>query len=163
MTGKRPTPLKNEPLVQLDELQELLTANLVATEKLKEAVATAAKNAVKELLEQRQRDFKREEEETTAQGKLTPQECYARMAAEYADVQEKCRIVCDVYSNAIKLAEHLNKTRDSYDAHVRTVDAKLDAIVKKLDKNDSCRIWKFTAICLGLLLLTCIGTALLVA
>ncbi len=52
MTGKRPTPLKNEPLVQLDELQELLSANLVATEKLKEAVATAAKNAVKELLEQ---------------------------------------------------------------------------------------------------------------
>ncbi len=85
------------------------------------------------------------------------------MAAEYADVQEKCRIVCDAYSNAVKLAEHLNKTRDSYDAHVCMVNARLDAIIKRLDKKDSCRIWKFTAIYLGLLILTCIGTALLVA
>lgn len=34
MTSKRPTPLKDEPVTPLDELQELLAANLAATKAL---------------------------------------------------------------------------------------------------------------------------------
>ena len=34
MTNRRSTPLKDEPTVPLDELQELLAANLDAMEKL---------------------------------------------------------------------------------------------------------------------------------
>ena len=107
MTSKRPTPLKDEPVTPLDELQELLAANLEAmealnrnlcghsdmkpvdTEALEKRIATVARNAVKELLEERQRGFEREEEEDRAQGKLTPQECYARMAADFAETLEK--------------------------------------------------------------------------
>lgn len=115
MTNKRPTPLKDEPVASLDELQELLAANLVATEALnrnlcghsgakpidsealKEDIAAAARNAVKELLEQRQRKFEQEEQEAQARGTLTPQECYAKLSADYADVLQKCIIVCDTY------------------------------------------------------------------
>lgn len=65
-------PLKDEPVVPLDDLQELLAANLDAMEKLHkvltdpsgtnqselaETVAAATSNAVRKLLEQRQRNF----------------------------------------------------------------------------------------------------------
>ena len=76
MANRRPTPLKDEPAVPLDELQELLAANLDAMEKLRkillvrsdtnqpemaEAIAAATSNAVRELLEQRQRNFEQED------------------------------------------------------------------------------------------------------
>ena len=100
MTSKRPTPLKDEPVTPLDELQELLAANLAATEALnrnqgghseakpvdrealKERIATAVRNAVKELLEERQRKFEQEEEEAKTRGALTPQECYTKLSAD---------------------------------------------------------------------------------
>jgi len=145
MTSKRPTPLKDEPVTPLDELQELLAANLAATEALsrnlcghsdtealKEAVATAARNAVKELLEERQRNFEWEEEEAGAQGKLTPQECYARMAADYADVLDKYKMVSEAYKYIVGLVKYLNGTREGYDARLRETDTKLDAVIERL-------------------------------
>lgn len=150
MTSKRPTPLKDEPVTPLDELQELLAANLAATEALnrnlcehfgtkpvdtealEKRIATAARNAVKELLEERQRGFEREEEEDRAQGKLTPQECYARMAADYADVLEKHKFVCAAYEYVAGLVKYLNGTREGYDARLRETDAKLDVILERL-------------------------------
>ena len=150
MTSKRPTPLKDEPVTQLDELQDLLAANLEAmealnrslcghsdtkpvdTEVLERRIATAARNAVKELLEERQRGFEREEEEAKAQGKLTPQECYARMAADFAEALEKYKLICDAFGRTVKLTDFLNKTRDSYDTRVRLLDAKLDVLIEML-------------------------------
>lgn len=150
MTSKRPTPLKDEPVTQLDELQDLLAANLAATEALnrnlcghsdtkpidpevlEKRIATAVRNAVKELLEERQRGFEREEEEAKAQGKLTPQECYARMAADFAEALEKYKLICDAFGRTVKLTDFLNKTRDSYDTRVRLLDAKLDALIEML-------------------------------
>lgn len=150
MTSKRPTPLKDEPVIPLDELQELLAANLVATEALsrklcgysdtkpvdtealQKAVAAAARNAVKELLEERQRNFEQEEEEARAQGKLTPQECYARMAADYADVLDKYKMVSEAYKYIVGLVKYLNGTREGYDARLCETDAKLDVILERL-------------------------------
>ncbi len=149
MTSKRPTPLKDEPVTQLDELQDLLAANLEAMEALNRSlcgysdtkpidpealekrIATAARNAVKELLEERQRGFEREEEEDRAQGKLTPQECYARMAADYADVLDKYKMVSEAYKYIVGLVKYLNGTREGYDARLRETDAKLDAILER--------------------------------
>ncbi len=151
MTSKRPTPLKDEPVTPLDELQELLAANLAATEALnrnlcghsgtkaidtealKEAVAAATRNAVKELLEERQRSFEREEEDAKTQGKLTPQECYSRMAADYADVLEKHKFVCAAYEYVVGLVKYLNGTHEGNDARFRGTDAKLNAIIKRLN------------------------------
>lgn len=142
MTSKRPTPLKDEPVTQLDELQELLAANLEAmealnrnlcghsdmkpvdTEALEKRIATVARNAVKELLEERQRGFEREEEEDRAQGKLTPQECYVKLAADYADVLEKCIIVCDTY-------KYIGEATKRQEARSREVEAKLDVLIDK--------------------------------
>lgn len=136
MTSKRPTPLKDEPVAPLDELQDLLVKNIAATNALNktisgstntqpvspETVATAARNAVKELLEQRQRKFEQEEQEAKAQGRLTPQECYAKLAADYADVLQKCIIVCDTYKAVGEVAKR-------QEARSREIGAKLDALI----------------------------------
>lgn len=136
MTSKRPTPLKDEPVAPLDELQDLLMKNIAATNALyktisgctdtqpvsPETVATAVRNAVRELLEQRQRKFEREEQEAKAQGRLTPQECYARLAADYADVLQKCIIVCDTY-------RYIGEAAKRQEARSREVEAKLDALI----------------------------------
>lgn len=136
MTSKRPTPLKDEPVAPLDELQDLLVKNITATNALNktissytdarpvspETVATAARNAVKELLEQRQRKFEREEQEAKTRGVLTPQECYAKLAADYADVLQKCMIVCDTY-------RYISEATKRQEARSREVEAKLDALI----------------------------------
>lgn len=136
MTSKRPTPLKDEPVAPLDELQDLLVKNIAATNALNktisgstntqpvspETVVTAARNAVKELLEQRQRKFEQEEQEAKAQGRLTPQECYAKLAADYADVLQKCIIVCDTYKAVGEAAKR-------QEARSREIGAKLDALI----------------------------------
>lgn len=136
MTSKRPTPLKDEPVAPLDELQDLLMKNIAATNALNktisghtdtqpvspEEIATAARNAVRELLEQRQRKFEQEEQEAKAQGRLTPQECYARLAADYADVLQKCIIVCDTY-------RYIGEAAKRQEARSREVEAKLDALI----------------------------------
>lgn len=71
MISRRPTPLKDEPVASFDELQDLLTENMAVMNTLNktlgnrtdtqavspEEIASAAKNAVRELLEQRQRKF----------------------------------------------------------------------------------------------------------
>ena len=151
MTSKRLTPLKDEPVTQLDELQELLAANIEAmealnrnlcghsdtkpvdTEALEKRIATVARNAVKELLEERQCGFERGEEADRGQGQLTPQECYARMAADYADALEKYKLLCDAFGRTVKLTDFLNKTRDSYDTRVRLLDTKLDTVIERLE------------------------------
>lgn len=145
MTNKRPTPLKDEPVAPLDELQDLLVKNIEATNALNKSVsgytntppvspgtvATAARNAVKELLEERQRKFDQEEQEAKARGALSPQECYASMAA---DVLDKYKIVCDAYGHIVKLIDRLNETRDRYNARTCSVDTKLDTIIGRLDR-----------------------------
>lgn len=136
MTSKRPTPLKDEPVAPLDELQDLLMKNIAATNALNktlggctntqpvspETVATAARNAVKELLEQRQRKFEREEQEAKTRGVLTPQECYAKLAADYADVLQKCMVVCDTY-------RYISEAAKRQEARNREIEAKLDFLV----------------------------------
>lgn len=136
MTGKRPTPLKDEPIVPLDELQDLLIKNTAATDALNktingftntqpvspEEIAMAARNAVKELLEQRQRKFEQEEQDTKARGVLTPQECYAKLSADYADVLQKCIIVCDTY-------KYIEKTARQQEARNCEIEAKLDILI----------------------------------
>lgn len=136
MTGKRPTPLKDEPIVSLDVLQDLLTESIAATNALNrtitnytciqpvspEEIATAARKAVKELLEQRQQKFEQEEQDAKARGALTPQECYAKLSADYADVLQKCIIVCDTY-------KYIGETTRRQEVLSREVEAKLDALI----------------------------------
>ena len=143
MTGKRPIPLKDEPVVTpLDELQELLAANIEAmealnrnlcgrsdtkpvdTEVLEKRTAAAVRNAVKELLEQRQRKFEQEEKDAKARGTLTPQECYAKLSADYADVLQKCIIVCDTY-------KYIEEAAKRQETRSRKLEAKLDALIAK--------------------------------
>ena len=140
MTGKRPIPLKDEPVASLDELQDLLMKSIAATNALNkticnytdaqpvssEAVATATRNAVKELLEQRQRKFEQEEEDAKARGTLTPQECYAKLSADYADVLQKCIIVCDTY-------KYIGEAAKRQETRSRKLEAKLDALIAKQD------------------------------
>lgn len=140
MTSKRPIPLKDEPVASFDELQDLLTENITAMNALNkticnytdaqpvspEAVATAVRNAVKELLEQRQRKFEQEEKDAKARGTLTPQECYAKLSTDYADVLQKCIIVCDTY-------KHIGEAAKRQETRSRELEAKLDALIARQD------------------------------
>lgn len=140
MAGKRPTPLKDEPVASLDELQDLLMKSIAATNALNkticnytdaqpvspEKIATAVRNDIQELLEQRQRKFEREEQEAKAQGRLTPQECYERLSADYADVQRKCIAFCDTY-------KHIGEALKRQEARSRKLETKLDILIAKQD------------------------------
>ena len=140
MTSRRPIPLKDEPVTSFDELQDLLMKNIAATNALNktingytgsqlvgpEEIATEARNAVKELLEQRQRKFEQEEQDARARGALTPQECYAKLSTDYADVLQKCIIVCDTY-------KYIEEAAKRQETRSRRVEAKLDALIAKLD------------------------------
>lgn len=139
MTGRKPIPLKDEPVTSLDELQnqltEIWTAINVLNKNLEvrpgiqsvtpEIVALAAKNAVKDLLEERQRKFEQEDEEAKKQGRLTPQEYYTKMAEDYADVMDKFKIVCEIF----KFIEKVSK--EQY-IHTCKVENKLKAITTQL-------------------------------
>lgn len=140
MANRRPTPLKDEPVASFDELQDLLTENMAVMNTLNktlgnrtdtqavspEEIASAAKNAVRELLEQRQRKFEQEEQEAKARGALTPQECYAKLSADYADVSQKCIIVCDTY-------KYIEEAAKRQETRSRRIEAKLDALIAKQD------------------------------
>lgn len=140
MISRRPTSLKDEPVASFDELQDLLTENMAVMNTLNktlgnrtdtqavspEEIASAAKNAVRELLEQRQRKFEQEEQEAKARGALTPQECYAKLSADYADVLQKCIIVCDTY-------KYIEEAAKRQETRSRRIEAKLDALIAKQD------------------------------
>lgn len=138
MTNKRPTPLKDEPIVPLDELQDLLIKSIAATDALNKAIngytntqpvspekiATAARTAVEKLLEQRQRKFEQEEQDNKARGALSPQECYAKLSADYADMLQKCIIVCDTY-------KYIEEAARRQEARSRKLEARLDGLIAK--------------------------------
>lgn len=140
MTGKRPTPLKDEPVAPLDELQDLLIKSIAATDALNKTIsgcmntqpvspkeiATAVRNAVEELLEQRQRKFEQEEQDAKVRGVLTPQECYAKLSADYADVLQKCIIICDTY-------KYIGEAAKRQEARNCEIEAKLDALIATQD------------------------------
>lgn len=46
---------------------------------------------------ERQRKFEQEEQEAKARGAFTPQECYANLSADYADVLQRSILVCVIY------------------------------------------------------------------
>lgn len=140
MTSKRPIPLKDEPVASLDELQDLLMKSITATNALNktisnytdaqpvspEDIAAAARSAVQELLEQRQRKFEQEEQEAQAHGVLTPQECYVKLSADYADVLQKCIIVCDTY-------KYIGEAAKRQEARSSRIEAKLDVLITQQD------------------------------
>lgn len=77
-------------------------------------------------MEQRQRKFEQEEQEAKARGALTPQECYAKLSADYADVLQKCIIVCDTY-------KYIEEAAKRQETRSRRIEAKLDALIAKQD------------------------------
>ena len=112
----------SQPTVPLDELQELLAANLDAMEKLHkvlldhsdtnqpemtEVIAAATSNAVRELLEQRQRNFEQEEKEAIAQGKLRKPSHKANSRRRNA-IQDWRQTILPCWSNTGWFAKPMN-------------------------------------------------------
>lgn len=97
MANRKLIPLKDEPVVPLYDLQELLAENLDAMEKLHKVLTDRycinQSKSIRELLEQLQHNFEQEEKEAIAQDKLTPQECYSRLTANYTTVLEQYKMV----------------------------------------------------------------------
>lgn len=82
----------------------------IDTEALKTGSLHSSEKRCERVVGRTAAGFEREEEEAKAQGRLTPQECYAGMAADYADALEKYKLVCDAYGHIVRLADRLDET-----------------------------------------------------
>lgn len=115
MANRRPTPLKDEPLVPLDELQEQITKLIEAinsfaksettlTEQFQNAVSASVVKAVQDLLEARQRKF--EEADT---GKMTLNEVLQEILGQYEDICGKAKGFYLIYKGADGRFMHIDE------------------------------------------------------
>lgn len=115
MANRKVTPLKDEPGTSLEDIQVELSNCIQAinalsskidnlskptasdTSSLEDAVGRAAANKVEELLENRQRKFKEEEEAAKARGEMTQQEYFQTLTDRYDEVLAKCKGLVDFH------------------------------------------------------------------
>lgn len=115
MANRIVTPLKDEPGTSLEDIQVDLSNCIQAvnalsskidnlskpttndTSSLEDTVGRAAANKVEELLENRQRKFKAEEEAAKARGEMTQQEYFQTLTDRYDDVLNKCSGLVDFH------------------------------------------------------------------
>lgn len=115
MANRKVTPLKDEPGTSLEDIQVDLSNCIQAVNtlsskidnlskpavsdmsSLEEAVGKAAANKVEELLENRQRKFKEEEDAAKTRGEITQQEYFQTLTDRYDDVLNKCSGLVDFH------------------------------------------------------------------
>lgn len=116
MANRKVTPLKDEPGTSLEDIQVDLSNCIQAvnalsskidnlskpavsdTSSLEDAVGRAAANKVEELLENRQRKFKEEEEAAKAKGEMTQQQYFQTLTDRYDEVLAKCIGLVDFHN-----------------------------------------------------------------
>lgn len=119
MANRRPTPLKDEPLVPLDELQKQISrliavvnslAERTAAEKhqsddrLQNAVSMSVVKAVQDLLETRQKKF-----EEADKGKMTVNEVLQEILDQYKDICGKAKGFYMIYKGADDRFRHIDE------------------------------------------------------
>lgn len=115
MANRRPTPLKDEPAVPLDELQEQIT-KLIETvnsfakcettlgEQFQNAVSTSVVKAVQDLLEAHQRKF-----EDADKGKMFVNEVLQEILGQYEDICGKAKGFYMIYKGADDRFRHIDE------------------------------------------------------
>ena len=115
MANRRPIPLKDEPVVPLDELQEQITKLIEAVnsfaksettlnEQFQNAVSASVVKAVQDLLEARQRKF-----EEVDKGKMTINEVLQEILGQYEDICGKAKGFYMIYKGADDRFRHIDE------------------------------------------------------
>lgn len=115
MANRRPIPLKDEPVVPLDELQEQITKLIEAVnsfaksettlgEQFQNAVSASVVKAVQDLLEARQRKF-----EEADKGKMTVNEVLQEILGQYEDICGKAKGFYMIYKGADDRFRHIDE------------------------------------------------------
>lgn len=120
MTGRKPTPLKDEKADPIEELQEQVAELIVAVNSLagkvtatrelqadghfQNTVASAVVKAVQDLLEARQRKF-----EEADKGKMTVNEVLQEILGQYEDICGKAKGFYLIYKGADDRFRHIDE------------------------------------------------------
>ena len=150
MANKKPVPLKDEEIDTLDELQDKLQTCIDAlnslssktgsqptdnldVEKFKADVASAAKSAVENLLNDRQKQ--REEKDINDKEKfgITQDEYMASLSERYDIVLSRCEGLLNIIEKERALASSLNDRYKKSDECIKIIGSTLDSICTKLD------------------------------
>lgn len=119
MANRRPTPLKDEPVVQLDDLQEQISRLITVVnslvertaaekhqtdDRLQNAVSMSVVKAVQDLLEARQRKL-----EEADKGKMSVNEVLQEILGQYEDICGKAKGFYMIYKGADDRFRHIDE------------------------------------------------------
>ena len=150
MANKKPVPLKDEAIDTLDELQDKLQTCIDAlnslsskigsqqtdnlnVEKFKADVASAAKSAVENLLNDRQKQREEKDKNDKEKYGITQDEYMGSLSERYDIVLSRCEGLLNIIEKERALAFSLNDRYKKSDDCIKIIGSTLDSICKKLD------------------------------
>lgn len=150
MANKKPVPLKDEEIDTLDELQDKLQTCIDAlnslssktgsqptdnldVEKFKADVASAAKSAVENLLNDRQKQREEKDKNDKEKFGITQDEYMASLSERYDIVLSRCEGLLNIIEKERALASSLNDRYKKSDECIKIIGSTLDSICAKLD------------------------------
>ena len=150
MANKKPVPLKNEEIDTLDELQDKLQTCINAlnslsskigsqstdnldVEKFKANVASAAKSAVENLLNDRQKQREEKDKNDKEKFGITQDEYMGSLSERYDIVLSRCEGLLNIIEKERALAFSLNDRYKKSDDCIKIIGSTLDSICTKLD------------------------------
>ena len=150
MANKKPVPLKDEEIDTLDELQDKLQTCIDAlnslssktgsqptdnldVEKFKADVASAAKSAVENLLNDRQKQREEKDKNDKEKFGITQDEYMASLSERYDIVLSRCEGLLNIIEKERALASSLNDRYKKSDDCIKIIGKTLDSICSKLD------------------------------
>ena len=149
MANKKPIPLKNEEIDTLDELQDKLQtcinalnslsskigsqpADSVDVEKFKADVASAAKSAVENLLDDRQKQREEKDKNDKEKFGITQDEYIGELSKRYDIVLSRCEGLLNIIEKERALAFSLNDRYKKSDDCIKIIGSTLDSICENL-------------------------------
>lgn len=150
MANKKTVPLKDEAIDTLDELQDKLQTCINAlnslsskigsqpidnidVEKFKADVASAAKSAVENLLNDRQKQREEKDKNDKEKFGITQDEYMASLSERYNIVLSRCEGLLNIIEKERALAFSLNGRYKKSDDCIKIIGSTLDSICEKLD------------------------------
>lgn len=150
MANKKPVPLKDEAIDTLDELQDKLQTCINAlnslsskigsqptdnidVEKFKADVASAAKSAVENLLDDRQKQREEKDKNDKEKFGITQDEYMGTLSERYDIVLSRCEGLLNFIEKERALAFSLNDRYKKSDDYIKIIGNTLDSICTKLD------------------------------
>lgn len=149
MANKKPVPLKDEKIDTLDELQDKLQTCIDALNslsskigsqptdnidvgKFKADVASAAKSAVENLLDDRQKQREEKDKNDKEKFGITQDEYMGTLSERYDIVLSRCEGLLNIIEKERALAFSLNDRYKKSDDCIKIIGSTLDSICEKL-------------------------------